>query len=83
MTKGGKAQDSSGVSDNGDFFIDPTSHPHRFKEPWTDLALDNLQGFLIQLVCAGGSGAIAKTAVAPLERVKVIGWGFVTAGVEG
>jgi len=35
------------------------------------LALDNIQGFLIQLACAGGSGAIAKTAVAPLERVKV------------
>lgn len=36
------------------------------------LALDNIQGYLIQLACAGGSGAIAKTAVAPLERVKVI-----------
>lgn len=35
------------------------------------LALDNIRGFLIQLACAGGSGAIAKTAVAPLERVKV------------
>lgn len=36
------------------------------------LALDNIQGFLIQLACAGGSGAIAKTAVAPLERVKIL-----------
>lgn len=43
------------------------------------LALDNIQGFLIQLACAGGSGAIAKTAVAPLERVKVSGHGCRTS----
>jgi hypothetical protein len=46
---------------------------YRIKEPWTALALDNLRGFSVQLACAGGSGAIAKTAVAPLERAKVRG----------
>ena len=50
---------------------DPRTN-YRFKEPWTVLALDNLRGFALQLACAGGSGAIAKTAVAPLERVKVL-----------
>lgn len=55
-----------------DFVIDKNPQAnYRFKEPWTSLALDNLRGFSVQLACAGGSGAIAKTAVAPLERVKV------------
>jgi hypothetical protein len=59
------------------------NNPHtnyRHKEPWTSLALDNLHGFAIQLACAGGSGAIAKTAVAPLERVKVCSSTACTAG---
>lgn len=69
MTKEAKPDSKANSSD---FFTEPASQPHyRFKEPWTVLALDNIQGFLIQLACAGGSGAIAKTAVAPLERVKV------------
>jgi hypothetical protein len=56
------------------FPIEPTAAPtYRFKEPWTATLVDNLRSFGIQLVCAGGSGAIAKTAVAPLERVKVKG----------
>lgn len=41
------------------------------KEPWTATYFDNLKLFSVQLACAGGSSAIAKTAVAPLERVKV------------
>jgi hypothetical protein len=64
---------SSSSESSIDFFIDtPSQQPHyKFREPWTVLAMDNIQGFLIQLACAGGSGAIAKTAVAPLERAKV------------
>lgn len=46
---------------------------YRFKQHWGPAFLDTLWSFSIQLVCAGGSGAIAKTAVAPLERVKVRG----------
>jgi hypothetical protein len=65
-------QDASGIADTT--FIEPAAqHHYKFKEPWTVLALDNIQGFLIQLACGGGAGAIAKTAVAPLERVKVNG----------
>ena len=63
-------------SDGSDlaFPIEPTAAPtYRFKEPWTATLVDNVRSFGIQLVCAGGSGAIAKTAVAPLERVKVSG----------
>lgn len=59
-------------SSSSDVFLEPAAqHHYKFKEPWTVLALDSIQGFLVQLACAGGSGAIAKTAVAPLERVKV------------
>lgn len=36
-----------------------------------DLVLHQLKSFGIQLLCSGGSGALAKTAVAPLERAKV------------
>lgn len=69
MPTNGK-QDVSGNADTT--FIEPAAqHHYKFKEPWTVLALDNIQGFLIQLACGGGAGAIAKTAVAPLERVKV------------
>eukprot|EP00798_Chlamydomonas_sp_ICE-L_P030784 gene30784-35825_t len=34
--------------------------------------LDTLRQFSVQLLCAGGAGAIAKTSVAPLERVKIL-----------
>ena len=44
---------------------------YRYQEPWTAALFDNARALSLQLVCAGGSGAIAKTAVAPLERVKV------------
>lgn len=72
MTKDGH-QDTKGSTSSNDFSLEPgAQHHYKFKEPWTVLALDNIQGYLIQLACAGGSGAIAKTAVAPLERVKVI-----------
>lgn len=42
-----------------------------YKEPWTASLWDSMQRFSVQLASAGGSGALAKTAVAPLERVKV------------
>ena len=42
-----------------------------YKEPWTASLWDGLQRFSVQLASAGGSGALAKTAFAPLERVKV------------
>lgn len=38
----------------------------------TSEALQALQTFALQLVSGGGAGAISKTAVAPIERVKVI-----------
>uniref|UniRef100_A0A383VTZ2 ADP,ATP carrier protein n=1 Tax=Tetradesmus obliquus TaxID=3088 RepID=A0A383VTZ2_TETOB len=66
----GKQQDAKAEFE---FPIDNNPHTnYRHQEPWTALALDNLHGFAIQLACAGGSGAIAKTAVAPLERVKIL-----------
>jgi len=34
--------------------------------------MDQARLFSVQLLCAGGSGAIAKTSVAPLERVKIL-----------
>ncbi|CAL8463599.1 g3133 [Coccomyxa elongata] len=43
-----------------------------YKEPWTASLWDGLQRFSVQLASAGGSGALAKTAVAPLERVKIL-----------
>mmetsp|Transcript_7148 Transcript_7148/g.17156 ORF Transcript_7148/g.17156 Transcript_7148/m.17156 type:complete len:108 (+) Transcript_7148:114-437(+) len=39
---------------------------------WTARAADNTKLFLIQLLTIGGSGALAKTAVAPLDRVKLL-----------
>ncbi|KAI8463414.1 MAG: mitochondrial carrier domain-containing protein [Monoraphidium minutum] len=42
------------------------------QESWAARFLDNARQFSVQLVCAGGSGAIAKTAVAPLERAKIL-----------
>lgn len=41
-----------------------------FKQPWTASLYDQLRLFSVQLLCSGGSGALAKTAVAPLERIK-------------
>ena len=32
---------------------------------------DALRLFSLHALCLGGSGALAKTAVAPLERIKV------------
>ena len=48
-----------------------TAGGRTYKEPWTATIWDHLGLFSLQLASAGGSGAIAKTAVAPLERVKV------------
>ena len=48
-------------------------------EPWTATYFDNLKLFSVQLACAGGSSAIAKTAVAPLERVKACPICFATS----
>ena len=42
-----------------------------YKEPWTATVWDQLNQFSLQLAVVGGSGALAKTAMAPLERVKV------------
>lgn len=42
-----------------------------YKEPWTATWVDMFYRFSMQLASAGGSGAIARTAVAPLDRVKV------------
>lgn len=44
----------------------PNYTPH-----WTTRAFDTAKLFSMQLITVGGSGAVAKTAVAPLERVKV------------
>jgi hypothetical protein len=41
------------------------------RQPWTATIWDYLTEFSVQLAVTGGSGAIAKTTVAPLERVKV------------
>lgn len=43
-----------------------------FKEHWTSSLGDHLKSFTVQLCSAGGSGALAKTVVAPLERVKIL-----------
>lgn len=42
-----------------------------YKEPWTATFWDNLKVYSRQLATAGGAAAIAKTTVAPLERIKV------------
>lgn len=43
-----------------------------YRDPWAARALYNLHGFSVQLLINGGSGAIARTAVAPLERAKIL-----------
>ena len=40
-------------------------------EPWTAIVGDAMRLFSLHALCLGGSGALAKTAVAPLERIKV------------
>lgn len=50
-----------------------TPHPHhRHKVHWGATLTDNLRLFAVQLACTGGAGAAARTAVAPLERVKLL-----------
>lgn len=41
------------------------------QEPWSAGAFDSLKLFSLHLMAMGGSGAAARTAVAPLERIKV------------
>ena len=38
----------------------------------SNVALAALQTFGLQLVSGGGAGAISKTSVAPIERIKVL-----------
>ena len=54
--------------------MSPVSQPFAaatFQEPWSASAWDNLRLFSLHLVAIGGSGALARTALAPLERIKV------------
>ena len=41
------------------------------QEPWSAVLWDALRLFSLHALCLGGSGALAKTAVAPLDRIKV------------
>lgn len=53
----------------------PVSQPFAaatFQEPWSASAWDSLRLFSLHLVAIGGSGALARTALAPLERIKVL-----------
>lgn len=55
--------------------MSPVSQPFAaatFQEPWSASAWDNLRLFSLHLVAIGGSGALARTALAPLERIKVL-----------
>ena len=54
--------------------MSPVSQPFAaatFQEPWSASAWDSLRLFSLHLVAIGGSGALARTALAPLERIKV------------
>ena len=42
-----------------------------YQESWSATTWDTLRIYSMHLVTAGGSGAAARTALAPLERVKV------------
>ncbi|KAG2432586.1 hypothetical protein HXX76_008930 [Chlamydomonas incerta] len=50
----------------------PPGKPLVIKENWTAALSDQLRLFSVQLICSGGSSAIAKTMVAPLERIKIL-----------
>jgi hypothetical protein len=52
-------------------FSNTSSNTYKYQDTWRATMLDSLWLFTLQLLSAGGSGAIAKTAVAPLERAKV------------
>lgn len=45
--------------------------PPSEEDPWTATVWDNLRVYAQQLSTVGGAAAIAKTTVAPLERIKV------------
>ncbi|KAG2487872.1 hypothetical protein HYH03_013585 [Edaphochlamys debaryana] len=57
--------------------------PLVYKEHWTAALADQAQLFSVQLVCSGGSGAVARTVVAPLERIKILRQVQHMAAVEG
>lgn len=42
-----------------------------YKEPWTASLFEHFYRFSLDLASTGASAAIAKTAIAPLERAKV------------
>ncbi|PNW78500.1 hypothetical protein CHLRE_09g394800v5 [Chlamydomonas reinhardtii] len=50
----------------------PPGKPLVIKENWTAALSDQLRLFSVQLICSGGSSAVAKTMVAPLERIKIL-----------
>ena len=53
--------------------LQPVAKPLRIKESWVAALPDHAKALGVQLLCSGGSGALARTAVAPLERIKVCG----------
>ncbi|GFR50815.1 hypothetical protein Agub_g13090, partial [Astrephomene gubernaculifera] len=61
----------------------PPGKPLVFKEHWTAALSDQLRLFGVQLICTGGSSAIAKTVVAPLERIKILRQVQHMASLEG
>ena len=54
--------------------VDPEKQAQLSRELAADLFFYKLKGFSVQLIFSGGSGLVAKTAVAPLERIKVSSW---------
>ena len=45
-----------------------------YKEPWTASAFEHFYRFSLDLASTGASAAIAKTAIAPMERAKASPW---------
>ncbi|CAK0738628.1 hypothetical protein CVIRNUC_001070 [Coccomyxa viridis] len=43
-----------------------------YKEPWTASAFEHFYRFSLDLASTGASAAMAKTAIAPLERAKIL-----------